>query len=76
LNGCLKLIWRIIFIGARVAKSSNCLNRFNEKQQLIETINNANPQLVDPILLTGSAVADTDIIAFYKARDRVLKKVS
>jgi len=66
----------IIFIGARVDKSPNCLNRCNEKQQLIETINNANPQSVDPIPLTGSKVANTDIIAFYKARDRVLKKVS
>jgi len=72
----LKFILGIILIGGRVAKSSNCLNRSNKKKQLIETINNANPQLVDPVPHTGSIVADTDIIAFYKARDRVLKKVS
>lgn len=43
------------------------------RQQLKESVNTAGLQKVP---LTGNAAADADIIAFYKARSGVLKKVS
>ncbi|KAG0566512.1 hypothetical protein KC19_7G069000 [Ceratodon purpureus] len=59
--------------GAGVDKSLDYLSYPTSKQPLRETNNVAGLQ---PIPLTGNAAADADIIAFYKARAGVLKKVS
>ena len=63
----------LIFTGAGVDKSLDYLSYPTSKQPLRETNNVAGLQ---PIPLTGNAAADADIIAFYKARAGVLKKVS
>jgi hypothetical protein len=62
----------ILLPGAGIDRNLGCMSHSTYTQALRETNNTAGLQ---PIPLTGNAAADADIIAFYKARAGVLKKV-